>query len=312
MNHEYLLKLEKFDKCFVQHAAFTRALEGIKECIQITQHSRETMNCTLTGGPGFGKTSLCRHLIKAMPPSVRVEDDYEFTEKPVIFAECPPNATPIKLAKAILRALGDPNPEKGSEFNLTERIIKLLADCRTGLLLLDEIHNLLNENRTTTSQRATCQWLKGLINRTKTTICLVGVDEFEDVLDSEISRRFLRRYRLSSLSSSLKNNEGELQTYFKLLTKAAKEIFELSAIPNSTNAHFIKQLWIATGGVPSYVSALIKTAVHTLQRYNKNILDVQDLSDAWETGICREVSVIKQNPFTLDPVELAQMTGNAI
>ncbi|RYY02208.1 MAG: AAA family ATPase [Gammaproteobacteria bacterium] len=313
MNNEFLLKIKKFDSGLVKHTAFLNALDGIKECIELTKYSRESVNCTLLAGPGCGKTALCGHIIKSMPESVRTESDFEFTQRPVIYAECPSNATPKKLASVLLHALGDNNPEKGSEFNLTERIIKLLRECRTVLLLLDEIHNLLSKNRTSISQKATCQWLKGLINRTNTTICLVGVDEFSDTLDAEISRRFLRRYTLGSLSSATKKDgTGELQNYFKVLANTAKDVFELDAVPNNSNAHFIKQLWVATGGIPSYVSALIKTAIHTLHRYNKKILDIQDLSDAWETGICREVSVIKTNPFTLDPTALSLSVGGVI
>ncbi|MEN0036372.1 MAG: TniB family NTP-binding protein [Cellvibrio sp.] len=310
LNKTLLESLRKFDACIVPYSAFSKAMKSIEECMELTEFSRESANCALLGPSGTGKSTICSILQKNNPATIRIEGDFEIIEKPVIWAEVPPNATPKKLASALLHAMGDPNPEAGTEFGITERLIISLAEARTALVLLDEFHNLLNNSKTKKAKQATCQWLKSLINRTKTTICLVGTEEFAASLDSEIGRRFTRRYHLHALSAGTSTEPGEFVSFTLPILKRAKEIFGFDAVPNLLNHHFAKQFWIATGGMPFYIVTLIKDAIIRAVKSGKSKLEADDLAESWESGITREVSLIKVNPFSLDPKGLAVRWGN--
>lgn len=309
--NDFLVKMKTFNNSFIKHSSFENALEGIKECMTMTQYSQESVNCLLLGQPGSGKSSICKYLLGAFPSRTIIEDGCEIIERPVIFAEAPANVTPKKLASALLVALGDPNPEKGGEFNMTERLVHRLKQCRNRLLLLDEIHNLLDATRTSKQQASACQWLKGIINRSRCTVCLVGLEELADSLDAEIQRRFLMRYVLSPLSTGTPEAPGDLSMYFGGLAKTAKTLFELSSVPNRKDHHFINQLYVATGGLPSFVSALIREAIKVSKNLNKSCLDLEDISFAFDKGLCRGVCLITDNPFTNSPKQLAIKLGVA-
>lgn len=311
LNQKTMESLSKFDKCIIPYRSFTKAMEGIEECMELTKISRESANCALLAPSGTGKSTICSIFQKRNPASVRIEGDFEIIEKPVIWAEVPPNATPKKLASALLQAMGDPNPEAGTEFGITERLIVRLAESRTALVLLDEFHNLLNSTKSTKAKKATCQWLKSLINRTKTTICLVGTEEFAASLDSEISRRFTRRYHLHSLSAGTSSEPGEFISFTLPIFKKAKEIFDFQTVPDLGNHHFARQFWAATSGKPFFIVALMKDAIIRAAKYEKDILEIDDLAESWESGIAREVSLVKTNPFTLNPKELALALGRS-
>jgi hypothetical protein len=302
--------LKIFDSCIVPYGSFSKAMQGIEECMELTKLSRESVNCALLAPSGAGKSTMCAIFKKKFPPATRIEGDYEIIEKPVIWTEVPPNATPKKLASALLLALGDPNPEAGTEFGITERVIVHIKDAKNSLILLDEFHNLLNSTKSTKAKQATCQWLKSLINRTSTTICLVGTEEFAGSLDSEIARRFTKRYYLHPLRAGTNTEPGEFISFTLPILKKAKEIFGFESVPDLYNHHFAKQFWAATGGMPFYIVALLKDAIIRASRFGKQKLEIDDLAEAWESGIAREVSVTMSNPFSLDAKGLALSLGS--
>lgn len=306
---EFLEKLKLFNDSFVDHKAFSTARERIEESMQKTQYSRESINGLLLANPGSGKSSLCKLIAKRNPPKIISNGEFEIIETPVIFAELPETATPKKLASTLLEALGDPNPEKGTEFNLMRRAIKGLTECKTQLVFIDEFHNLLNVDRTTKAKRDACQALKRLVNQTSCMWCLVGLPEFADVLDKEVARRFMRRYTLPALTVGSAESPGQLPIFYRHMIRRATEIFELKSVPPSTDKHFLQQLYVATGGMPSYIVELIKEALSENSKFGKNDLEVSDLSTAWDSGICRQVCLSEHNPFTLSPKDLAVAVG---
>lgn len=311
LTEDFLQKWEQFQNGLIDHKAFAFARTSIEECMLKTQYSRESVNCLLLARPGGGKSTLCKLFEKLYPPKIISDGQYEILETPVIFAEMPEIATPKKLASTLLEALGDPNPNAGTEFMLMRRAIKMLSKCKTRLVFIDEFHNLLDSSRTTKAKRDACQALKRLVNQTSCMFCLVGLPEFADAFDSEIERRFMRRYTLPSLTVGDAENPGQLQVFYRSIIKRATEIFGLTSVPPAKDQHFLQQLYVATSGMPGYIVEYIKEAIAENSKFGKTNLDVNDLSSVWEANICREACLIEGNPFTLSPKDLALAVGRS-
>ncbi|MFF1650897.1 ATP-binding protein [Streptomyces sp. NPDC058240] len=67
---------------------------------------------------------------------------------PVIYITVPPAATPRMIAAGFARFLGLPVPRRSNVTDLTEAVVGVCAKARTGLVLVDEIHNISLHTRT--------------------------------------------------------------------------------------------------------------------------------------------------------------------
>src|SRR3546814_18855550 len=64
-----------------------------------------------------------------------------------LIVECPAHATIKGLAETLLTALGDPKPWRGSQQEMTQRVLYGLRLRRVSLIVLDEFQHLSNQVR---------------------------------------------------------------------------------------------------------------------------------------------------------------------
>jgi len=296
-------KIALLDKVVILHPDLIRALDGIKDCVNKTGSYRESVNCTLLGTGGTGKSTASRIIISQMPSFVRDEKLCERTVVPVFYAEVPSPVTVKSLAETMLRKLNDPNPSAGTTVSMTRRLCRLLAQCETKLVLLDEFHHLLSLRKTNTRLNTRiCNWVKGIVNETNVSFCLIGLPEFGDVLtrDSQLARRFPRSFLLRPLTL----DGGNLQSFFKEIFEKVIFFLNLSDFPDITDEIFLLRIYAATAGNPSFIMSLIKEAVFVGLRNGGNSVTENDFSIAWSYGIVTSASLTFENPFTMTSVAL--------
>lgn len=304
--------IARLDNTIVFYPAMKNAIDGLIECISWSQFNKEPVGAVLVGTGGMGKTTICNMLVKNFPPQV-IETDFTNVQTiPAFYSSVPSPSTIKSLAVNLLESLGDPFPKKGSANVLTTRLYKLLKQCQTKMILLDEFHHLLLEGSATEKRtHKICNWLKSLINNTGVMVCLIGTPSCEALVnfDSQMSRRFMHRYRLTLLDAGTTIAPGPLGGFLRALSKKYVKELALEGMLDFQNHHHIQQMLAATSGNPAFIVALIKKATAEAMIGGRNVVVAEDFAVAFDTGITASVAEFDVNPFRMSERELTLKFG---
>lgn len=305
-------KINRLDNAIITYPSMTAAYQGLVECVTMSETSKEPTGAVLVGVGGMGKTSICNMILKRFSTYV-VEDEFSnTTARPAFYSSVPSPSTIKSLAANLLESLGDPFPKKGSAHVLTSRLNTLLKQCQTKIILLDEFHHLLlegsvNEKRT----HKICNWLKSLINNTGVMVCLVGTPSCEALVnfDSQMSRRFMHRYKLTPLHIGTSDEPGPLGGFLRALSKNYAKELSLEGLTDFNKPLHIQQMWAATGGNPAFISALFKKAIASALIAKRSKVDEEDFAMAFDSGITLPTAEFHENPFRMSSQKIAIALG---
>lgn len=309
-SEEAIARVARLDKVIIRHPALDAAILGIQHAIQESSHFREPVGCMLLAEGGMGKTTVCKTIMVNYPVTVEIDVDVEVTRVPTFYTEVPAPATVKALAANMLAKLNDPKPLLGNVANMTQRLCTLLKSCGTKIIFLDEFHNLLKiEKRSTHVNEIVCSWIRGLVNETGVTICLVGTLSCASIIDADtqLARRFKWKFRLDGLKPSHGELFGYLPPFLDQLCKQALSRVVLAAMPQLNSQLNSIRMYVATQGNPSFIMALTKEAILIAISEGRNHVEIDDFGYAYDTGITLSVSLSRENPFRLSESQLARV-----
>ncbi|MFD4375569.1 TniB family NTP-binding protein [Streptomyces sp. NPDC058486] len=146
----------------------------------------------VSGPANTGKTIALTQLGLAHELQDRRRHPGQDERIPVIYITVPPAATPRMIAAEFARFLGLPVLRTSNITDLTEAVVGVCTKARTGLILVDEIHNISLHTRTGAEASDT---LKYFSERIPATFAYAGIDIEESGLLSgtrgdQIAARF--------------------------------------------------------------------------------------------------------------------------
>lgn len=309
-----LRRIAALDEIIVRHPQLDLAYAGIQECVARTEIFLEPVGSLLVAHGGMGKTTVCRAILRTMRPIVKERKDSIVQVVPAFYAQVPAPATVKSLAANLLTKLNDPSPLSGTVPQLTTRLCKLLRDCETKLVLLDEFHHLIDvRKRSTTVNRTVSNWIKSLVNETKVSFCLVGTPAFAPIIteDLQMARRFSRRFELQPLFPGTADRPGHLERFIQALGTKATEVVGIGAFPDAERGLFSSQIYAATQGIPAFVTMLVRDAMCSALSAQSNQVTLEDFALAWDRGICAQSTLTSENPFRLREAELLRRMRKA-
>ncbi|MBM7070679.1 TniB family NTP-binding protein [Shewanella sp. 202IG2-18] len=176
------------------------AMKIIREFSKINNYEVMPKCMLLTGEAGVGKTYFIKQYVDSYP-RYDISDDFgEKTIVPVLYCELPKAKHPKPVVSQLLYKLGDPlKGLKGDVRELTERLIHLLKETKTELIIVDEVqHAIETTNRNVIQEIG--EWFKILINESRIPIVLVGVPWAQPVIDvnAQLRRRVRYHYELKN------------------------------------------------------------------------------------------------------------------
>ncbi|MFI1257945.1 TniB family NTP-binding protein [Streptomyces netropsis] len=127
----------------------------------------------VTGPANTGKTIALTQLGLAHELQDRRRHPGQDERIPVIYITVPPAATPRMIAAEFARFLGLPVLRSSNITDLTEAVVGVCTKSRTGLVLVDEIHNISLHTRTGAEASDT---LKYFSERIPATFAYAGID----------------------------------------------------------------------------------------------------------------------------------------
>lgn len=96
----------------------------------------------VSGAAGTGKTIAITQLGRSHELLDRARNPTATDRIPVIYITVPPAATPRMIAAEFARFLGLPVMARMNITDLIESVVGVCTDARTGMILVDELHNV--------------------------------------------------------------------------------------------------------------------------------------------------------------------------
>lgn len=276
---------------FIIYPRIKSILDKFAYCHQHAKISVEPDGMLLEGLAGTGKTTLRRDFAREFPR--RVTEDG--TIVPILDARVEVPASPKSLVTALLRALGDPLPDKGSTVSQTIRLRNLMGDCGTELIILDEFQHFIDRDSKKVLKTVS-DWLKNLMEETRTPIILIGMPYSHTILDAEGNEQLKRRFtvRVSLDPFDWVSPEGRKE--FRQFLKLVDENLPLGEWSNLSDLSMAFRLYAASDGVISKVMKVVRLATTIALDHSRERLDLGILSIAYEECLAANAPE-KKNPF---------------
>lgn len=243
----------------------------------------------LLGEAGTGKTELLGMFCKKYPAQ-RNEDG---VVRPLLFLETPHRPTAITMLEAILKALGDPDPEKGKRTSKMHRVSVLFREQQVKLVLLDDLQHMVDKNQNLVLYDVS-ECMKELTIVNHIGFIGSGLPDAKRVIQSneQLARRnyaSIHTPRFDWLDKgSKKAFVGTLKAF-----QARMDMFEL---PSLGSEELALRMYLATGGLIDYVAKILKAAVWDALDSNRRKICLRDLELARDKAIF-EASTLGPNPF---------------
>lgn len=284
----------------VHHDAFLKVRARI-ELLAAAKDKRVDPCCVaLTGPPRSGKTFTLDSLYEKNASY----DTPEGTVHPWVKVTAPAVPTLKNLAAAVVTAL-DPGAScrSSTESQMTYRITKLLEECQTDVIWLDEFQHLYDRQNEKFFFEAS-NWLKNLIeirktNKTKRMLIVSGLDDALKVIDqnTQLRERFSSRLALPCFSWSDKTQRVEFSACLQGFLAHMRTRFELKDLEG---ASFVFRCYCATGGLIGHLKRLLQEVALSAYTSQRTTIGIGDFDLAYDLYLCksRELQIIDYRPFS--------------
>ena len=243
------------ESTLIPHTAFQIAMQRIKQALAYSLQSPEPVGIALVGEARTGKS---RALEEADALLTRTRTS-EGAVVPILRMRTPARPTVKGVASLLLKAMGDPKWEKGSETSMTVRLIDLIAQCQTQMLMLDEFQHFFDKG-THKIFHEVADWLKILMDETRVAVVVSGLEGCLPVLlqNEQLSGRFLAPIFMRRFHWLEPDGMAEFLGILEAFHIAMSEHFDMPELHRTEMAF---RLWCASGGLIGHLAKLLRQAV---------------------------------------------------
>lgn len=282
-SHEYI----------VQHHEYESIMATISKCHNSFIAEEKPQNLRLEGVSGVGKSTLLSAYRDSYP---RYDTDGK-TIVPILYICLPSRPSENAIYSSMLDCLGDPFAFQGRTNDLRMRLIKLINGCEVQMLIIDEIHHLLDRGRLKTHM-AHADALKMLMEDLRRPVILSGAP---------------RSFELFRLNTQLRGRFKSVRTLmpFSICGETKEEMFKklvrtLMKGEGFTNPRFfeeadhLQRLFYATDGILRNLVDLLAAAYDIAFLHSSTEVSMPYLSEVFQTWIRSTESGKKNvnpNPF---------------
>jgi hypothetical protein len=273
------------ENMLIHHAAFVRAQKQLEQCFIYSANKAEAEGLAIIGESGTGKTSVLKDFKSTHKPT-RSADGMEV---PILYVKVPANPAVKSLQGAIIHELGASDSDRGTEGEKERKVKILLRNTGNRMIMFDEFQHLYDRGTRRIMIHA-ADWLKGLIDDTRSTIVVAGLPSAQNVIEEnpQLERRFLAPIHLPQFSW---HNVDERDGFCDILEVFHSAIAKEFKTPELHSEVMAYQFWRATEG---QIACLVKILRHALRKAadeDRTVICLEDFAAA------REISVsLKQWP----------------
>lgn len=281
----------------LHHARFNALLARIDYCARFGGDI-ETKNppcLAILGNTGAGKTTLIDAWLEKAP--LRTMETAEGTIIPYLYVLVPSSPKKKGAVSAFLRALHDPNPSRGTEWDMISRVHLLIKRCKVQVIFVDEFQHLRDKD-TQKVVHAIADFLKDIINQAHIPMILTGkLGEAESILmaNSQLDRRVGTPFVLEPFEWD--RNRPETIKEFRTLMRDIDRALPLD-LSDLQDVEMAYRFYYASDGYLGWIMEIIREAAIRAIDTDCHCLNMPLLAAAYEARLAgTEVGDDKVNPF---------------
>jgi hypothetical protein len=241
----------------------------------------------VSGPAATGKTTAVKQLGRTH--ELRTRQRYPDGDRiPVVYVTAPPKGSPRKLAMELARFLGLPAIRpRHNVTDITEAVCQVLADARTDLVIVDEIHNL---NLATSAGEDLSDHLKYFTEHLPATFVYAGIDVERAGLFTGVRGR-----QIAGRAALVRTGPFAYQQEWKGLVATMEQTLRLHAHQPGTLTRLDRYLHQRTSGMIGSLSHLVRAgAISAIldgsEQLTKHLLDSVRVDHAAESATRRASS----------------------
>jgi hypothetical protein len=283
---------EFVEKIHIKYPRIVRLRRLIDHCREHSKIAAEPECMLIVGARGCGKTTECKRYTIEFPPVTTPEG----STIPILYASIPSPTTTKSIPTKLLYSLRDPFWDKGSNTVQTLRLCKLLNDCGTEAIILDEFHNFI-DGKTDRAVLEISNWLKDFLNEARKPLIIAGLPYCDIVLEAndQLERRFPIRETLHPLGWKTKEEKDDFKKFMKLIDMQ----LPFKERSNLSDEEMAYRFYCATNGVIDFVMKLIRRAAELAIDRNMEMLNLDVLARAYAERLAN-IDSKRPNSFAVD------------
>lgn len=272
------------------HRCYEEAYQTVEDALLFRKQTGKPRCVMLLGASGSGKSTLKNDVARKYP-ALEMEDRQC---QPVLCVNVAVNPTMKSMAEAILAGLSDPNGHRGTEKQVTERIVHLAKKKSVQLILFDEAQHFVDHG-TKEAQKRMSDWLKQLINRMNVSVALVGLPRARILLmiNEQLRRRFSQCMELETFGIDTKEQRNLFSSVIKALSV---RLIDQEEFQKQFNGELMTRLYYASNGIMDYLVKLLSGAYEMSVQRDGEMLSMGTLEAAFTRYIWCDGKGSK-NPF---------------
>ena len=293
-------RIEMVENLLLHHERFNTLYQRIDYCSRFGSEI-ETKNppcLAILGDTGAGKTTLVDAWLANAP--LKPMETPEGSIIPYLYVLVPSSPKKKGAAAAFLGALHDPNPSRGTEWDMIRRVHNLIKRCKVKMIFVDEFQHLIDKD-TKQIVHAIADFLKDIINQAHVPMILTGkLGEAEPILmaNSQLDRRVGTPLVLQPFEWDRSRPETikEFRTLMRDIDRALQ--LDLSDLQNEEMAF---RFFYASDGYLGWIMEIIREATIRAIDTDCHCLNKPLLAAAYEARLAvTDVGDGKVNPFSTE------------
>lgn len=268
--------------------------QDIHLCRQMSHLSGEAHCMVLEGATGTGKTTLVQSYLQL---HTRQETPFG-TKVPILYVQTPAPVTTKGMAATMLRHLGDPAYNRGTQWAMDGRLIHFMRSCAVEFVILDDFHHLIDAETRRVLEKVS-NWLKVLIKETRIPFLVIGIEgTIGQILDTnpELRRLFATRETLQPFTFDVHDPAACL-----LFARFVKSAVNTAGMPFSAEletAELLYRIHQATGGVIAHIVNLITMSALLARQAGQDAISLDILARTFDKRLAAGMAR-QSNPFRL-------------
>lgn len=286
---EHQNKVASLKNLIISHEQFENAYQTIVQAYFINKNVEIAQNIICVGQSGTGKSTL-KEKIKNTFPRINIDEKVII---PILVVDTPSMPTVKNIAEEILIQLGDPRFDKGSAIDKTNRILNYLLVCEVKMIIFDELQHFIDQGKHPSTYKVS-EWLKTVIDKSKASTVLMGLERSEQLLrvNEQLRRRFSKRVDITPFDINDQISRNNFIGVIKILDEKVGFPTKLDL----KDRDLIISFYFATNGIIDYLVKLFIGAYECAVLAKKDSLDRDCFEKAFTENVWIE-GVGKLNPF---------------
>lgn len=301
-------QIDRLKELVIQTEADRLLLEAVHHHIEISRRNGGS-GFVICGKAGTGKSTFAESIAEKYRSHCSIQSyGYIQQQRGSCLISASGVASRSHICSALLKGLGDPEPDRGVFTNRSTRLLALMRSTNLRLILIDNAQALRDPGTGAESgiiDPKIATWLTELVDTSEVSIGLVGCISPSHfcAIDPGFRRRFGKRFEIRHLSPPLKGFDSGFQEVVGTITSFLETECQIEFDFDARSLDFCARLYALTNGLIDcvmqfYIEMLAATQKVLSDRVYR--LDLNSASKVAGEFIFEGCRLTSQDPFTAE------------